>query len=178
MELLALLLLSGVPNTYDPNPPDFATLAPIVQRVAITLEILDPREVTYILAKPEGWECDLNLLRCRFHDLKDAPRLADSERFPDRHILSAALSFNRELRSHWCDRAKLEIDRADILGEAVAECDSLYRVLDAARDGRADYYYTCVRRFALKRLRDDLGPEDWATGTLPMCVPTWRFVER
>ena len=59
----------------------------------------------------------------------------------------------------------------------LAETDRLYLVWDAVRDARCDFYYVTVRRQALKKLRDLVGDEAYATGELPPNVPTWRFRE-
>ena len=51
---LALALLTGSPDATDltEGPELFVTLGPTLQTVAIHLEILDPREVRYVLTWP------------------------------------------------------------------------------------------------------------------------------
>ena len=63
-----------------------------------------------------------------------------------------------------------------VIGEALAETDRLYKVWDAVRDARCDFYYVTVRRQALKRLREALGDAAYAATDLPPHVPAWRFL--
>src|SRR5215468_2583041 len=100
--LLAVALLTGPPDASDPtlNPDLFPDLRPTMQRVAVDWEILDKREVRYVLTRPEDFASDVKLLRRRFHELEDAPPLCDCRRFPDRSLISDMLAFNRAYRQH------------------------------------------------------------------------------
>src|SRR5262249_32266679 len=100
--LLAWTLLTAPPTLVDPlvNPKMFPTLQPTLQRLAVEWEIMDPREIHYILARPEEFLSDLNLLRRRHRDLADAPALHDGLRFPDPETVNQLLSFNRAYRQH------------------------------------------------------------------------------
>ncbi|MBN9119836.1 MAG: hypothetical protein J0I06_11865 [Planctomycetes bacterium] len=51
----------------------------------------------------------------------------------------------------------------------------LYRQWDAVRDAQCDFYYVTVRRAALKKLRDEIGEDEFSTGHMPHYVPDWRF---
>src|SRR5205085_10335996 len=120
---------------------------------------LDPREVRYVLARAEDFENDLNLLRRRYQDLHDAPKLHDGQRFPDRGAVNDLLAFNRAYRRYLDARQAMEQDRSACVRAALKETDCLYQVWDAVRDARCEYYYITVRRQALKRLRTVLGEE-------------------
>jgi hypothetical protein len=130
-----------------------------------------------VLARVEDFQADLDLLRRRHVELADAPRLADSFRFPDRRLVNELVRFNRAYRKHLETRQVWESDRAEVIRVVVLETDRLYRVWDAVRDARCDFYYVTVRRQALKRLQDLLGPDAYAAGELPPYVPEWRFNE-
>ena len=175
--LLAVALLTAPADGPDPtvNPDLYATLQPTLQALAIKWEILDPREVRYVLARPEDFASDLKLLRRRYHDLQDAPPLFDCQRFPDRATISDLLAFNRAYRAHLDSRQSVELVHWWELREAIHETDQLYQVWDTIRDARCEYYYVTVCRQALKRLRETLGPEAYYTGNLPPHVPLWRF---
>jgi len=177
---LALLLLAGSPDVDEPTPhPDqWPALRDSVQRLSLELEILDPREASYIMAKRSDFCTDINLLRRRRIEFADAPRLVDAERFPDRKQVNDLVLFNRAYRRHLIERHTLELDRADLFINAIRETDQLYKVWDAVRDARCDFYYVTVRRQALKRLRCAIGEEAYHLGDLPPNVPTWRFEER
>lgn len=177
--LLAATLLTTPPDVPEPAPAadDWPVVQEALQKLAVEWEILDPRETRYVLARPEDFENDLNLLRRRFQDLKAAPKLSDCQRFPDRGTVSELLAFNRSYRRHLDARQPLEQDRGDGLRAALQETDWLYQVWDAVRDARCEYYYVTVRRQALKRLQTMLGTDAYAAGQLPPFVPLWRFQE-
>jgi hypothetical protein len=177
--LLAAILLATPPGTAEPVP--LAKLYPVMrvplQGLAVQCQILDPRELRYILARPEDFPADLNLLRRRYQDLSEAPALDDCYRFPERAAVNQLLAFNRAYRQHIDVRQPVELVHSWELRSALQETDRLYQVWDAVRDARCDYYYITVRRQALKRLREMIGEDAYYSGNLPPCVPLWRFQE-
>ncbi len=175
--ILAATLLAapvGTPETL-PSEDHWPTLRAALHQVAMAWEILDERETRYLLYNREDFQADLNLLRTRYRDLADAPQLAECQRLPDRHTVNELIRFNRAYRQHLEERQAWELDRADLLREALQETDRLYRQWDAIRDAQCDFYYVTVRRAALKRLRDAIGEEAFATGRMPPYVPLWAF---
>ena len=84
--LLALVLLTAPHGAPEPSdlPAMYAVLRLPLQGLALQWEILDSREVRYILARPEDFVSDLNLLRRRYRDLAAAPAVQDCFRFPER----------------------------------------------------------------------------------------------
>src|SRR5205807_7627890 len=100
--LLALALLTAPPGSADSTvrPSMYSVMRLPIQAMAVKWEILDPREVRYILARPEDFGSDLNLLRRRYYDLANAPSLVDCYRFPDRAQVNDLLAFNRAYRQH------------------------------------------------------------------------------
>jgi hypothetical protein len=177
--VLAAGLLTTPPDVPEPPiaPDDWPAVQEALQSLAVEWEILDPREVRYVLARPEDFENDLNLLRRRYQELSDAPKLNDSQRFPDRGTVNELLAFNRAYRRFLDARQALEQDRSNCLRAALKETDWLYQVWDSVRDARCEYYYITVRRQALKRLRQMVGPEAYDAAELPPYVPLWRFLE-
>ena len=175
--IVALALLTAPPE----GGPDAKALEgyqwarPALQAVAVQLEILDPREVRYILARGEDFAADLNLLQRRYRELADAPPLGDSLRFPDRESVNEMLSFNRAYRQHIDIRQSVELAHWWEHQATLQETEQLYQIWDTVRDARCEYYYVTVRRQALKRLRELLGQDDYYTGQLPPYVPVWRF---
>jgi hypothetical protein len=156
-------------------PEHLASVRPTLQDLAISLEVLDPREVRYVLTRGEDFAADLKLLRRRYRELGDAPPLHDCMRFPDRALINDLLSFNRAYRQHLDSRQSLEGTYWWELREVLQEADRLYQIWDLVRDARCDYYYVTVRRQALKKLRDTIGYANYYNGTLPPHVPVWRF---
>jgi hypothetical protein len=178
-QLLAWIALTAPPALVDLllSPQVFQLVRPALSATALHLEILDPREVRYILIRPDDFHSDLNLLRRRFTDLQDAPALSDGRRFPDTETVNQLIAFNRSFRQHLCLRRPVEHSRLGEIQDAVREADELYHIWDTVRDTRCQYYYVTVRRQALKKLRDMLGAEAYYSGRLPPPVPLWRFHE-
>ena len=177
--LLAAALLTqpaDAPGSV-PNPEWYAVLKGSLHTLAVEWEILDPREVRYVLARPEDFTSDLNLLRRRYQELADAPPVGDSLRFPNRTAINELLAVNRAYRQHIDVRQPGEPSRWWELRGALQETDNLYHVWDTARDAGCEYYYVTVRRQALSRLRELLGPADYYAGKLPPHLPMWRFQE-
>jgi hypothetical protein len=174
---LAVALLTASPDKVELPAPaeEFATVRPTLQTVAMSWEILDPRELRYVLMRPEDFAADLKLLRHRYQELIDAPPLCDGLRFPDRSLINDLLSFNRAYRQHLDSRQALDLNCRWALHEALQESDRLYQIWDTVRDARCDYYYVTVRRQALKKLRESIGPQAYYSGCLPPHVPVWRF---
>lgn len=174
--VLAIALLTIAPEPAESASLDaYASLRPTLQALAIHWEILDPREVRYVMTRGEDFTADVKLLRRRWHDLKDAPPLHDCMRFPDRALINDLLSFNRAYRQHLDSRQSLELTYWWELREAVQEADRLYQIWDTVRDARCDYYYVTVRRQALKKVRETVGYDAYCSGALPPHVPVWRF---
>ncbi len=175
--LPAILLLSREPGTPEqvPSMSEFAALKDEVHQVAVDLEILDTREKGYIFAKLSDFQSDLDLLRRRYQEFKDAPLLAEAERLPDRKYVNELVAFNRAFRKTILERSYLEQDRSGIYQEIIIECDEAYRVWDAVRDANCQFYYISVRRQALIKLKTLLGDEGYYKMNLPPNVPVWRW---
>jgi hypothetical protein len=177
--VLAAALLTAPPGIPEQAPPPdrWPALQAALHQTAVDWEILDQRETRYVLARVEDYQADLDLLRRRHAELADAPRVADCFRFPDRRLVNELVRFNRAYRKHLETRQVWESDRAEAIRAVVLETDRLYRVWDAVRDARCDFYYVTVRRQALKKLQELLGPDAYTAGELPPYVPEWRFHE-
>jgi hypothetical protein len=175
--LVAVLLLSASPDPGElKNAADWhPILAPAVQAVALQAELLDQREVRYLLARPEDFASDLKLLQTRRRDLAMAPPVDDCQRFPDRCLVNDLMTANRAYRQELTQRLALDRINADVLRAGVAENDHLYRIWDSVRDARCDYYYVTVRRQALLQLRELIGAEAYYRGELPPHLPWWRM---
>lgn len=174
MELVtALALLLAPPDAATPAPDPLLMFR--VQGIAVSAEVIDPREKRYVMARPEDFASDLHLLRRRWHDLIDAPPLHDGLRFPDRATVNDFLAFNRAFRRHIDVRQPLESARWWQLRAILQETDQLYQIWDTVRDARCEYYYVTVRRQSLKRLRDAIGWEAYNAGRLPPYIPLHRF---
>lgn len=169
MTALAYLLLWLIPPDLVAERQDLRAL---IAEACVGAELLDPREVRYVLVRPEDIDSDLAMLHRRLANLQGAPYSAEAERFPERTVVNDFLAFNRSYRLHILTGLGTQAE-----GEALREIDQLYDIWDTVRDARCEYYYVTVRRQALLRLRDLVGAEAFATGQLPPYVPLWRFRE-
>lgn len=177
---LAHALLASPASTPEvaPTEAEWLTHSMALQEVAVSLEIMDERERSYVLSRYSEYLDDLNLLRRRHEDLANSPRVVDAASLPDRHLVNGMVSFNRAFRKNIEIRSWSETDRIETLVAAINETDELYRFWDAVRDAKCDFYYVTARRQALKRVRDMLGGGvDYLGEEFPPVVPTWRFVE-
>jgi hypothetical protein len=176
--LLAAMLLQGteIPSLQDPKltPAWHALVGKPMMHLALSYELLDPREVRYVLAKSDEFISDVRMLQRRAHDLHQAPMLHDAARFPERTIVNELLLFNRAYRQHLENCLPLYPNNADMRA-AKEEVEQLYQIWDCVRDARCEYYYVHIRRQALKRLHDMLGETDYQQANLPPHVPYWRF---
>jgi len=175
--VLAAALLTAPPDTLDPRDAArlHQVLGPALQGLAVDCEILDPRENRYVLAQPQDFAADLKLLNGRYRELLAAPRLEECARLPERALVNEMMAFNRAYRNDLVTRLALDTIHEDELRAALTETDHLYRIWDAIRDARCDYYYITVRRQALLQLREMIGAEAYYSGNLPPHVPVWRF---
>jgi hypothetical protein len=175
--LLALALLLGPPGVTEVTLPAhlYKAVQPALQAIAIQCEILDDRELKYVLRDPEDFIYDLRLLHRRRQDLFDAPPLEDCARLPQPSVIDELIGFNRTYRAHLERSGAADPGHSGEWAAAIEETDCLYRVWDTIRCARSDYYYVKDRREALRRLREVLGPEAYYSGYLPPNVPVWRF---
>lgn len=175
--ILAFALLTAAPAPEEEAKAlaAYQWTRPALQAMAVQLEILDQREVRYILARGDDFVSDLNLLQRRYRELAEAPPLSDSLRFPDRESVNEMLTFNRAYRQHIDVRQSVELAHWWDHQAALQETEQLYQIWDTVRDARCEYYYVTVRRQALKRLRELLGEAEYHSGQLPPYVPVWRF---
>jgi hypothetical protein len=177
--VMAFTLLTSPPAAVDLKhpPPGYEALRPVLQQLAVQMELLDPRETGYVLARSEDFQVDLKLLRRRYLKLMDAPPVRECERFPDRTTINNLLTFNRTYRRFLKRRQVVDLLNSEELRTALCETDQLYQVWDAVRDARCKYYYVTVRREALKQLRELIGTPAFHRGDLPPHVPVWRIPE-
>lgn len=115
----------GTPETVH-NDADWPTIRDAVHKTAVDWEIMDPREVRYVLVVREDFQADLDLLRQRYDELKDAPRLAECARLPDRRHVNEAIKFNRAFKRSIEDRLAWEADRVDVFTQALRDDSAIF----------------------------------------------------
>lgn len=174
MCVVAVLLITA-PEPLSIESGRSGPLREVIRSVALHCELLDPREERFL--KAEDFATDLAVVRRRYQELWDAPRLHDGMRFPDKCSVSQMLAFNRSYKRHLDLMKSLLPDQQEVVRAALRETDQLYHVWDKVHDARSEIYYVPVRRLALKHLRELVGPEAYYTGRLPPHVPVWRFQE-
>lgn len=174
---LALAMLTAPVGTPEqaPSEEQWPAVRVAIQKLAIGWEIMDPREMGHVMANRDDFAADLDALRKRYREFKDAPMVDDCKRLPDRRITSELIKFNRDFRAHVENRMAWEKDRSDVFHAALCDIDRCYRVWDGLRDAQCEFYYVTVRRAGLKKVRDAVGAENFAIGKMSEFVPQWAF---
>lgn len=151
---------------------DWLQLQSALHRLAIDWEIMDSREKRWLIAKPEELAIDIKELRRRYNCLLRAPRIADADRFPSKHIICRVLADNRNLKQQIEIKMVLELDRLSYYRAALYELEESSRAWQILEIVQGDFYgYVFARRMALKRLLDELGPEAYGNAMMP---PAYR----
>lgn len=172
--LLALALVTAEPDN-EPSGHNTPLMREVVRGLAVHMELLDARETTYYFVRESEWDNDLLIMRRRHAELKGVPPISDSVRFPSRDYIAALLTDNRTYSRILEGRRDGEPGRYEEIMAVTRENDKLYKVWDAVRDAKCEYYYVSVRRTALKRCMELIGEEAYYAGRLPPHVPVWRF---
>lgn len=173
--LLQLGLSIAILTSPAAPPPELFKLVnrPIVS-ICLNCEIMDPREVRYVLTNPVDFVGDVQMLKARAKSLEDCPSVNASVILPDRCLVNELLLFNRSYRQYLEGCLSVHF-RDQFFLQAKEENDYLYFIWDKARDARCEYYYIHIRRQALGVLMQELGPENFWKCRLPPHVPIWRF---
>ena len=144
-----------------------AFLGPRIAALARQWELLDVRERD-CLKKPTDFASDLKMLQRRYLLLLDAPKLSEIERFPDRVHLNIWINSNRR---YWTSVQKRGDFTADQMATVLDETNRLYRIFDAIREARCEYFNIWYRRQELAKLRDLIDPRAFVAGQLPFHLP-------
>lgn len=117
----------------------------------------------------ETWQLGLTL-----------PPIEDAARFPPYRITGPNVRFNFSYQDRLLSRLRFEPDRGDVIRQALAEAKDLNDIwilcgrVNPGPDASQDVLY---RRIALLALKSRLTEDEYATGTLPPCVPLNRFTD-
>lgn len=179
LAMARVLIMSPVGRVDSvPSGDDWPRVSAAIHQAAIAMEILDPAERVYIGAESKDLQVDFNILRDRWQDVGHGPRLCDANKFSfTRADCTVAIEFNRAVRRRLEMIAEAEADRRHEVRDAISLVDAHYSVWDSLRDSKCDYYHVTPRRQALKRLKQLIGPDDWAAGRMPLAVPVELFKE-
>lgn len=154
----------------DCEPSPFYYVRGELGIVCMAQEIMDTREIKYIFKGRDEFSVDVLMMRKRHAELYDAPMLWESQRFvATRDMANELLMVNRQYKLQLVERMNL-YPGDTMISQAIEETEFLYRVWDAFRDARCEYYYVHVRRAALKKLREMLSEDMWRRGSLPDVV--------
>lgn len=173
--LFALALLTS-PDEPEPVPEAARPLlfAPM-RHLAVSMDLLSEKESGWHLHlwTKASWRGDLENLRCRYRDVKDAPPSTDARLFPTAEHCQKLIDFNVEHQS-WLD-AQVIIFPWKNFDNWIAENRKLKYTWELVKYSTQDYHDLSKRRLALKHLRHTLGDDAYYRGQLPPHVPVWRF---
>lgn len=173
---LILLFLQIQVKPEEPKPEPVR--GHIWHVIFMAMEVMDEREIKYMLVKPVELEADFKTLIARYIEFKDSPRLNMRAVFPDRETASQLIFLNRAYKSY-LENLRSLYPYDDPISDAIAETEFLYSIWDSVRDINTDYYYLHVRKQAMKKLKESLDKIDstyFYKGILPDPVSTYRFV--
>lgn len=182
---LAFLLLTSA-GEYKPSfPAHQPDEWPLVQKAlwdfSISMEIMDEREKSRFFYNPKDFVVDVNLVRQRYSELRDLPRLEEANLLPPLDVIQDMKSFNRRFTRLFRHNSMLDLDRSDFIAEIGADLDYRYKLWDYAADARSSWAYTVTRRQALHNLKSELSKMESLSSlpyqNLPYAVPPSYFVE-
>lgn len=179
MLALAIALITTSPEVPDPlpHPDDWEALSAALIAKSVELDLVDKGEIWHPFTDKDNWEFDLNGVRRRYQELKDAPPLSDAKWWPSQKELHGPRSFNLTYQFNLRQiRPTLSPYMEPVWVETMAETKALYALWDACDDAKIEHYSPRYRRLALKKLKDALSTEDYYAGRLPFYVPIHRFV--
>lgn len=148
-----------------------------LREVSVEKEILDETETRYFFVKKSEFESDLRVICARYADLKDVPSLTTTSIIPDYKELTRCVNFNVEFAEKVRAIRRLELDMTDICDVILRENSELYKIYDYMRDAKSTNYNVPCRKYAIKKLIDAIGEENYRDGIFPPNIPTWRFRE-
>lgn len=178
MAFIALIMI--VCSEVPPEPPPelvWCICRLDYQEVCIGMELMGKDECVTFFSDRDLFDRDIKIMRERWNCLKDAPLLHEANRFPEREECWRCMAFNHEFRNYVQDKRELELDRWGIYDKILRENAFLYNVYDIAYDAKNTNKTIVDRRNSLACLKLLLTEDEWNTGTLPPCVPLWRFNE-
>ena len=187
-EAILVVALLSAPATTNKDAEEagvwLAHMRPTTLAIASNEEIFDWRESYNFflgddieICRPY-WADATNTLRFRWAAFRDAPYLrSELDRLPSTKSISQIMTFSASFRQHMVERRYATQAHRDTIDEAICEANLRYKVWDAMRDARCEYYYNHARRKALKLLLDLIGPEAFYSGDWPDPVPMWALAE-
>jgi hypothetical protein len=112
--------------------------------------------------------------RCRWREAADYPSICDCQRLPSLHVINQYLMLNR--RYYWWleSRQRIDLSKADLIGEAMCETDKLYCIWNHVQGAMSESSLWVDRRRELFLLRQEAGDAAYY-GRLPPPVPLWRY---
>lgn len=176
--LIALALLTTPPcqEIKEVEKHDSFLVRMNLRQLSLQMDIIDESE-DYMKTEGHIWfESQVDLLRGKYYDVKDAPPIIDEMRFPDRETLRPLIAFNRQYKAHLeCQQAINGQHRSEDYQAIIQETQDLYLIYDWVFDAKGQYFPLAYRRFCLKKARELMGDKLYYEGRMPPHVPIWRF---
>ena len=169
-------ILAWLALTMPTAPPDEWSQDPLfrlqVIQMAVAEEIIDPLWAKNWFNYPSAYSSDLLLLRTRWRESRDWPRLHEVKRYPPHLICQDQERFASQLKGWMIQRSLLEAQHESPQVLAFLEEMRIYQMVwDQAEQATNPSRGILERRRALGRLREMLGEELYWAGYLPPPVP-------
>lgn len=183
-ELMIAWMLITTPEMNDLKPYNTPEMRQAIVEVAIEQQLMDEQEKRYKFASiyhyksssDQIFQAELETLRERYKECKDAPRMEELSRFPDRVTVDRLIDFSNAHINH-LEKELIFTDRMYYTKELIREARKLNNAWVLLSKSQTKHYYIVSKREALRDLRDLIGKENFDAGLMPDYVPTWRFRE-
>jgi len=165
-------LIDSIPLSHIPR------MKIALREVSQEEQLLDKRE-TWVCGNDATLTFSLEVLRQRYQDLKDAPKVEDSYYWvPDEEVCQNCVNFNRAFHNDLQQKMIWEMDRATFYQIVLEENDELYEKWICLRGMSIKTSYINETRYYLKKYKKLATKEEWENKTIPPEVPIWRFYEK
>ena len=167
--LVLLLILSPVelPAPHTVSEPYWEAL----KLLALNLELTGPR-----CPWVNDFMSEVRWVRRHYREAAECPPLSDCRRLPLDVPVRQMLDFNAAYRQNLEARRCVRRHEWDEITDALRETDRLREVWQCVADAVSEEQIWVCRRQALRHLKELIGEEAYNQGSLPPCIPIWRFV--
>lgn len=142
-----------------------------LRHVAINEELIDEKYTWYNYSLSQ-WIDDLRQL---YNDLKDCPRLFETNYLPNYEFACGMISLNLKVERYLNDIMWSHLDQADIIRNILAENELYYKIWDNIRTCQIGFGVE-YRRKALRKLKTLTGVKNLNELYVAEAYPTKRFV--
>jgi len=175
--IFAAIIIVTPPQPMDMTKEIMHSHVESIRMLALEWQLIDPHEgklTSYAFVS--DFQDEVNFIRRRFQELKDAPRTEDRFRFPPYETIASLWRFNREYHSYLESQKLISsgdyLQRIDVVQQ---DNNELFEVWTLIHNATSPLTMIPQRRVALKKLRETIGHDNYYAARFPPSVPIWYF---